>query len=65
MTDIILFTEGKFKELALSNFSSWEVVEVYYICKSKGWVLPTLYQGMYNPITRYVLITVAMVAYMQ
>jgi aflatoxin B1 aldehyde reductase len=44
--------EGKFKEFALSNFAAWEVVKVYHICKSKGWVLPTIYQGMYNPITR-------------
>lgn len=49
-----LYTEGKFKELALSNFAAWEVVKAYYICKSKGWVLPTIYQGMYNPITRMV-----------
>ena len=45
-------TEGKFKELGLSNFASWEVANVYQICRSRGWVLPTVYQGMYNPITR-------------
>ncbi len=45
-------TEGKFKELGLSNFAAWEVAEVYHICKKNGWVLPTVYQGMYNPITR-------------
>ncbi len=51
------FSEGKFKEFGLSNFAAWEVMEVYHICKSRGWVLPTVYQGMYNPITRYLLPT--------
>jgi hypothetical protein len=27
-------------------------VEIYHICKANGWVLPTVYQGMYNAITR-------------
>ena len=52
----LLTIEGKFKELGLSNFASWEVVDVYHICKSNGWVLPTVYQGMYNPITRFVVL---------
>jgi len=29
-----------------------QVVEIYHLCKAKGWVLPTVYQGMYNAITR-------------
>jgi aflatoxin B1 aldehyde reductase len=47
-----LYTEGKFKELGLSNYAAWEVVEAYYLCKQNGWVLPTVYQGMYNGLTR-------------
>eukprot|EP01137_Pigoraptor_chileana_P009896 Opistho-2@58798 len=49
-----LHKAGKFKELGLSNYASWEVAEIYYLCKQNGWVLPTLYQGMYNAITREV-----------
>ncbi|XP_062511574.1 aflatoxin B1 aldehyde reductase member 2-like isoform X2 [Corticium candelabrum] len=49
-----LYVEGKFKELGLSNYAAWEVVEAYYICKQNGWVVPTVYQGMYNGITREV-----------
>lgn len=49
-----LYKEGKFKELGVSNFASWEVVDAYHICKRNGWVVPTVYQGMYNPITRSV-----------
>lgn len=49
-----LHQEGKFKELALSNYSSWQVMEIYHLCNANHWVLPTIYQGMYNPITRQV-----------
>ena len=48
------FLAGKFKELGLCNYASWEVADIYHICKRNGWVLPTVYQSMYNPITRYV-----------
>ncbi|KAF2424244.1 aflatoxin B1 aldehyde reductase member 3 [Tothia fuscella] len=44
--------EGKFVQLGLSNFTSFEVAEVVMICKQNGWVRPTVYQGMYNAITR-------------
>lgn len=47
-----LYEEGKFKELGLSNYSSWQVSEIYNMCKNNGWVIPTVYQGMYNVITR-------------
>ncbi|NP_001089776.1 aldo-keto reductase family 7, member A2 L homeolog [Xenopus laevis] len=49
-----LHQEGKFKELGLSNYAAWEVMEIYCICKHRNWVLPTVYQGMYNATTRQV-----------
>uniref|UniRef100_A0A8C3SWI4 NADP-dependent oxidoreductase domain-containing protein n=1 Tax=Chelydra serpentina TaxID=8475 RepID=A0A8C3SWI4_CHESE len=49
-----LYKEGKFKELGLSNYAAWEVAEIYTICKYNSWVLPTVYQGMYNATTRQV-----------
>ncbi|XP_027698565.1 aflatoxin B1 aldehyde reductase member 2-like [Vombatus ursinus] len=49
-----LHQEGKFVELGLSNYSSWEVAEICTLCKNNGWVLPTVYQGMYNATTRQV-----------
>ncbi|KAI1890505.1 hypothetical protein AGOR_G00154390 [Albula goreensis] len=49
-----LHKEGKYKELGLSNYASWEVAEIYCICKHNNWVLPTVYQGMYNATTRQV-----------
>lgn len=47
-----LHKAGKFKQFAVSNFTAFELAEAVMICKYNGWVLPTLYQGMYNMITR-------------
>ncbi|KAI8809291.1 Aldo/keto reductase [Cladochytrium replicatum] len=47
-----LYKEGHFKELGLSNYAAWQVMDIYWICKTNGYVLPTLYQGMYNGLTR-------------
>ena len=44
--------EGKFVQLGLSNFTAYEVAEVVITCKEKGWVRPTIYQGMYNAISQ-------------
>lgn len=49
-----LYQEGRFTELGLSNYSAWEVVHIWHLCNDRNWVLPTVYQGMYNPITRQV-----------
>ncbi|KAF0875603.1 ARK74 reductase, partial [Crocuta crocuta] len=46
--------QGRFVELGLSNYASWEVAEICALCKSNGWILPTVYQGMYNATTRQV-----------
>jgi len=47
-----LHKQGKFVQLGLSNFTAFEVAEVVMTCKANGWVRPTIYQGMYNAITR-------------
>lgn len=47
-----LHKAGKFVQLGLSNFTSFEVAEVVMTCKANNWVRPTIYQGMYNAITR-------------
>lgn len=44
--------EGKFVRLGLSNFTAFEVAEIVILCKERGWVRPSIYQGMYNAITR-------------
>ena len=40
--------EGKFKELGLSNYSSWLTCEVVNIAKQNGFPVPTVYRGMYS-----------------
>jgi len=47
-----LHKQGKFVQLGLSNFTAFEVAEVVLTCKYNNWVRPTIYQAMYNCITR-------------
>ena len=47
-----LHEQGKYKELGLSNFPAWMAADVWHICDRHGWVKPTVYEGMYNPLTR-------------
>jgi len=49
-----LYEEGKFKQLGLSNYAAWQVAEICEMSKKNNWVMPTVYQGMYNPLTRQV-----------
>jgi aflatoxin B1 aldehyde reductase len=46
------YQQGKFKTFGLSNFSAWQVAEVVEKCRQHGWMIPTVYQGMYNALTR-------------
>ena len=47
-----LHDQGKFRELGLSNFPAWMVADVWHICDKHGWVKPTVFEGIYNPLTR-------------
>lgn len=47
-----LHEQGKFKELGLSNFPAWMVADVWHRCDRNGWVKPSVYEGIYNPLTR-------------
>lgn len=47
-----LHDQGKYRELGLSNFPVKMIEEVFDICGKHGWVKPTVYEGMYNPLTR-------------
>lgn len=47
-----LHAQGKYKELGLSNFPAWMVADVHHLCERRGWVVPTVYEGIYNPLTR-------------
>lgn len=48
-----LYDEGKFRKLGLSNFPAWLVSEVFNVCQFHGWMLPKVYEGLYNPLSRH------------
>ncbi|KAG0208633.1 hypothetical protein BGX28_000441 [Mortierella sp. GBA30] len=50
-----LYREGLFERFGLSNFAAWQVTLIHQLCRQNGYVLPTVYQGMYNGITRDVV----------
>lgn len=45
-----LHSEGKFDRFGVSNFRADEVHQIVDICRKNGWVLPSVYQGVYNPL---------------
>jgi aflatoxin B1 aldehyde reductase len=48
-----LHEAGKFDELGVSNFSSWQVMQIREIMTSNGWgPLPTVYEGAYSVVQR-------------
>ena len=42
-----------YHKFGLSNFTSDDVRKIYNFAKSRGYVLPTVYQGNYNPVARH------------
>jgi aflatoxin B1 aldehyde reductase len=49
-----LHERGLFRELGMSNFPAWQAVDAWHICKARGWPTPTVYQGLYNGLSRKV-----------
>ncbi|XTI82738.1 Aldo/keto reductase [Cenococcum geophilum] len=49
-----LYKEGHFERWGISNFMSWEVAEICELCKRNGWLMPSVYQGLYNALHRNV-----------
>lgn len=48
-----VYKKGIFKRFGVSNFSAEQVQQVYDVAKAKGYPLPEVYQGNYNPIARH------------
>lgn len=46
------FEAGRFKRFGLSNYAAWQVAEIVEVCRQNGWMVPEVYQGMYNALTR-------------
>ncbi|EOD50988.1 Aldo/keto reductase [Neofusicoccum parvum] len=49
-----LHKEGYFRRLGISNYQAWEVAQICEICSRNGWVMPSVYQGLYNAFHRVV-----------
>ncbi|EKM53249.1 uncharacterized protein PHACADRAFT_210939 [Phanerochaete carnosa HHB-10118-sp] len=47
-----IYNAGGFEVFGLANYMAFEVAEVVSICKRRGFVMPTVYQGVYNLIDR-------------
>lgn len=47
-----LHEKGKIQEIGLSNFPAWLVEQACQICRENNWPLPTVYEGLYNPLSR-------------
>jgi aflatoxin B1 aldehyde reductase len=47
-----LHRQGCFERFGVSNISDAEVQKIHDICSENGYVLPSVYQGGYNPIGR-------------
>jgi aflatoxin B1 aldehyde reductase len=45
--------QGIFKRFGLSNYAPEDVQRVYDLAKEKGYPLPEVYQGNYNPVARH------------
>ncbi|GAD99969.1 KLTH0E01474p [Paecilomyces variotii No. 5] len=48
-----LYQAGKFKRFGISNFTTQELTTLYTYASSKSYILPTVYEGNYNPIARH------------
>ena len=47
-----LHAEGKFARFGICNLSPTDVRTIHTYCSTKGYVLPSVYQGGYNPLHR-------------
>jgi aflatoxin B1 aldehyde reductase len=46
------YKDGKIKAWGISNYRVDEVQQTLDICEERGFIKPSVYQGMYNPIAR-------------
>lgn len=48
-----LYVQGKFERFGISNFTREQVLSIYDVAKSKGYVLPTVFQCSYSIAARH------------
>lgn len=49
-----LYRQQQFHSLGLKNFPAWQVVNVYHLCASRGWVKPSVCVARYTCLDRLV-----------
>lgn len=49
-----LYRQGKFARFGISNYSPEEVRSLHAYCRDRGFVLPSVYQGNYNAVSRLI-----------
>ena len=47
-----LYKEGTIKRFGLSNYFPEQIEEVIEVCKKKGFILPSVFEGSYNAVAR-------------
>lgn len=47
-----LHKEGYFSRFGISNYQAWEVARICETCKKNGWIMPSVYQALYNAFHR-------------
>jgi len=47
-----LVKQGKVRYLACSNYAGWEVIQMLWLAKERGWAAPYISQPMYNLLAR-------------
>lgn len=47
-----LHQRGLFRRLGVSNYSVSELSNINTICEQHGWIKPSIYQGLYNAVSR-------------
>lgn len=47
-----LYQLGKYKELGLSNYPVGQIVKIQEICDKNGGIKPTVFEGVYNAVSR-------------
>lgn len=47
-----LYDQGKIRELGCSNYPAYMIEEACRICEVNGWLKPTVYEGVYNVLSR-------------
>lgn len=48
-----LYVDGCFERLGLSNFTRSQLLDLFNVAKSKGYVLPSVYQSSYSIVSRH------------